>query len=65
MTKTRKKDSNPQILLMGISNGQWLWKTLIGQLLKKLNMKLGMVAHTYNPSYSRGRHEENHGWKPA
>jgi hypothetical protein len=24
-----------------------------------------LVAHTYNPSYSRGRDQEDHGSKPA
>jgi hypothetical protein len=28
-------------------------------------MRPGAVAHTCNPSYSGGRGQEEHGWKPA
>jgi hypothetical protein len=33
--------------------------------LKKEKKKPVLVAHTYNPSYSGGRDQEDHGSKPA
>jgi hypothetical protein len=32
---------------------------------QKINVSQALVAHTCNPSYSRGRDQEHHGSKPA
>jgi hypothetical protein len=34
-------------------------------LASRVHIKLGMVAHTYNPSHSRGRDQEDGNLKPA
>jgi hypothetical protein len=31
----------------------------------RCKLKPGVVAHAYNPSYSGGRDQEDHSWKPA